>query len=66
MVEAIDAKEIIDELRALRDDVTFIKKHMFDDTIMTDDEYKKFQETMKELDNKKTVKARDLKKELGL
>jgi hypothetical protein len=66
MAEAIEAKDIMDELRALREDVTFIKKHMIDESIMNDEEYRKFQVAMKELESGRTTKSKDLKKQLGL
>ena len=66
MSEAIEAKSIMDELRALREDVSFIKKHMFDDAIMSDEEYRRFQVAMKELESGRPIKAKDLKKQLGL
>ncbi len=40
MPEVIDSKEIRYELRAIREDLDFIKGHMIDvDSIMTEDDY---------------------------
>jgi len=61
---AID--RIHNELKFLREEVTFIKKHMFDpDTIMTTEESKRFEKSMKELKQGKTTPLSELKKELG-
>lgn len=43
MAETITIDKLYDELKSLKRDVTFIKKHMFDpDTIMTTEESKRF------------------------
>ena len=55
------------ELKSMKKDVDFIKKHMFDpDTIMTTEEAKRFEEGMKDLKEGKTTPLSALKRELGL
>ncbi len=66
MTEAVIEK-VYEELKGLKEDVAFIKKHMFDpDTIMTTEEAKRFEQSMKELKEGKTTPLSELKKELGL
>jgi len=67
MAETTTIQKIYDELKGLKKDVTFIKKHMFDpDTIMTTEESKRFEESMKEFKEGKTTPLSEIKKELGL
>lgn len=67
MTETTTIQRIYDELKELRKEVTFIKKHMFDpDTIMTTEESRRFEQSMKELKEGKTTPLSELKKELGL
>jgi len=67
MAETVTIKKIYDEIRGLKKEVTFIKKHMFDpDTILTTEESKRFEESMKELKEGKTTPLSEVKKELGL
>ena len=62
-----EVEEIREELKAIRKDLDFIKKHMFDpDTIMTIEEAKRFEQSLKELKEGKTTPLSELKKELGL
>ena len=66
MVDAVIEK-IYEELKDLKKEVVFIKKHMFDpDTIMTIEEGKRFEQSIKELKEGKTTPISSLKKELGL
>lgn len=66
MTEAIDASKLFNEIRSLREDVSFIKKHMFDpDSIMTEEEAKRFKESMKELKEGKTISLKKVEEELG-
>ncbi len=66
MAEMVTIKKIYDEIKGLKKEVKFIKKHMFDpDTIMTTEESKRFEESMKELKEGKTTPLSELKKELG-
>jgi len=60
-------EEIHNDLKTLKKDVTFIKKHMFDpDTIMTTEEARRFEESMRELKEGKTTPLSEFKKELGI
>ena len=67
MSEAATVQEIYEELKLLKEEVIFIKKHMFDpDTIMTTEEARRFEQSMKELKQGKTTPLSKIKKELGL
>ena len=67
MTETITIRKIYDEIKGLKKEVTFIKKHMFNpDTILTTEESKRFEESMKELKEGKTTPLSEVKKELGL
>lgn len=67
MAESVIIKKIYDELKDLKKEVIFIKKHMFDpDVVMTTEESKRFEQAMKELREGRTTSLSDLKKELGL
>ena len=67
MAETITIDKIYQELKNLKQDVTFIKKHMFDpDTIMTTEESKRFEQSREELKSGKTTTLSKLKKELGI
>ena len=67
MAETVTIKKIYDEIKGLKKEVTFIKKHMFDpDTILTTEESRRFEESMKELKEGKTTPLSEVKKELGL
>lgn len=67
MAETNTIQKIYDELKVLKKDVTFIKKHMFDpDTVMTTEESKRFEESVKELKEGRTTPLSEVKKELGL
>ena len=66
--EAITPNQnLVEELKAIRKDLEYIKKHMFDpDTIMTLEEEKRFKTSLQELKEGKTSSLFSLKKELGL
>ena len=67
IAETTTVKNIYDELKELRKEVPFIKKHMFDpDTIMTTEESKRFEQSREELKSGKTTTLSKLKKELGI
>ena len=67
MPEVIDSKEIIDELRAIREDLDFIKGHMIDvDSIMTEDDYLSLNEYRNEKESGKRTSHEELKREMGL
>ncbi|MBS3145370.1 hypothetical protein J4414_01030 [Candidatus Woesearchaeota archaeon] len=64
---ATETKQILEELKIIKTDLDFIKKHMFDpDTIMTLEEGERFEQSMEELKEGKTTSLSELKKELGL
>ena len=59
--------ELLKELKEIRSELDFIKKHMFDpDTIMSTEEAKRFEQSMRELKEGKTTPLSTIKKELGL
>ena len=63
----ITLNQVYIELVSLKNDVSFIKNHMFDpDAVMTIEESKRFEQSLKELKEGKTTSLSDLKKELGL
>ena len=67
MAEAETIKKIYNELKDLKKEVVFIKKHMFDpDTIMTAGEARRFEQSLKELKEGKTAPLSEIKKELGI
>ncbi len=62
-----EIKEVLNELKAIKLDLSYIMEHMVDvDTIMTLEEGKRFNESMKELKEGKTAPLKDVKKELGI
>ena len=67
MSETATMQRIYNELKELRVEITFIKKHMFDpDARMTIEESKRYEQSMKELKEGRTTSLSELKKELGL
>lgn len=67
MSETASIAGIYDELRSLKEEIIFIKKHMFDpDSIMTTEESRRYEQYMKELKAGKTTSLSKIKKELGL
>ena len=65
MAEAI-SRAIVDELKAIREDLDYIK-HMIDaDSILTEDDFIALQECRKEKKEGKLISHEKLKKELGL
>ena len=64
---APEMEHMLRELKTIRTNIDFIKKHMFDpDTIMTTEESRRFEQSMNELREGKTTPLSELKKELGL
>ena len=56
-------KEIIEELKMIRRDLEYIKKHMIDvDTILTIDEERRLEESIEEYKEGKTIKLEDFEK----
>ncbi len=67
MPETITIRRVYQELKSLKGDINFIKTHMFDpDTVMTLEESRRFEQSVKELREGKTTPLSKLKKELGL
>ena len=67
MAHATVPEEITKELKAIRNDLNYIKTHMVDvDSIMTGDDYIALEEYEKEKSEKSLVSHEQLKKELGL
>jgi hypothetical protein len=67
MFEATDSREIRHELKAIRDDLDFIKGHMVDvDSIMTENDYLSLKEYRDEKSFGKLTSHENLKKEMGL
>ena len=63
MSEAIDAKGIAEELRIIREDLTFIKTHMVDmDSLLSPEEETRLEESLKEYKEGKTVPLSEFKK----
>ena len=63
----VTLKRIHKNLESLKKEIVFIKKHMFDpDTIMSSEESRRFEQSMKELKEGKTTTLSELKKELRL
>jgi len=56
-------KEVIEELKMIRRDLDYIKKHMVDvDTILTIDEERRLEESLEEYKEGKTIKLQDFEK----
>lgn len=59
--------QLIQELREIKKDVHFIKEHMFDpDTILTTEESRKLEQSLKELKAGKTTSLSKIKEEFGI
>ena len=57
---------VFDELKSLKKEVTFIKKHMVNvDMFMTPEEEERLTEALEEHKKGKTISLEDLKKEIG-
>lgn len=67
VTEAINVQQLTEEVRAIREDIHFIKTHMFDpDTIMTVEEERRFKQALQEFQEGKTTSLSELKEELDL
>ncbi len=67
MTETVVVKKLETELKEIRKDLRFIKEHMFDqDSIMTTEENKRFEQSLNELKEGKTTTLSEIKKKLGL
>ncbi len=59
--------EIIAELKMIRKDLDYIKEHMIDiDSLLTKEESKQLDESIKEFKEGKTTTLEEFKKELGI
>ncbi|MDI6903718.1 MAG: hypothetical protein QMC77_08285 [Methanocellales archaeon] len=66
MMQTTIPKEIVEELKTIREDLDYIKKHMVDvDTILTPEEEKRLEESLKEYKEGGTTRLEDFEKELG-
>ena len=66
MPETTTIKKIYDEIKVLKKDVTFIKKHMVDvDTILTPEEAKRLDESLKEFKEGKSTSLEEFEKEMS-
>ena len=64
MTESITIEKVFKEIQAVKEEVSFIKKHMFDpDTIMTSEESRRFEQALKEFHEGKTISLDKLKTE---
>ncbi|MEA1984606.1 MAG: hypothetical protein U9N13_03040 [Euryarchaeota archaeon] len=67
MPEVNDPEEIGHELRAIKDDLDFIKSHMIDvDSIMTEEDYLSLNEFRSEKNAGKLTSHEELKRDFGL
>jgi hypothetical protein len=63
-MNAITEKELIKELKAIREDLAYIKEHMVDiDIILTPEEEKILEEGIKEFKEGKAIKLEDLERD---
>ncbi len=66
MTEAVTMNMVYDELKSLKKEVTFIKKHMVDvDMFLTHEEEERLNEALEEHKKGKTISLENLRKELG-
>lgn len=67
MSEAIIVNQVLNELKAIRKDLEFLKDHMVDiDCIMTEDDYLALKEYRDEKDSGELVSHEVLKTSMGL
>lgn len=61
----VTLETVYKELKTVKKDVRFIKEHMIDpDTVLTPEEEKRFEESMKEYQDGKAVSLEDFEKEM--
>jgi len=59
-----ETQKVLDELREIKVDIKFIREHMVDiDTILTPEEEKRIDESIKEFEQGKTISLEDFEKE---
>ncbi len=62
-----DTMHIMDELKFIKEELSYIKEHMVDrDAIMTEEDYEALLEYRKEKSEGKLISHEQLKKELGI
>ena len=67
MSETATLKTIQQELKAIKNDLDYLKEHMVDvDSILTEEDFEALKQTEKEHAEGKTIKLKDLKKQLGM
>jgi hypothetical protein len=67
MAKSLSMKGLHNEIRAIRKEIQFLRDNMPDpDTIMTKEETVRFNASMLELKNKKTISLSKVKSQLGL
>ncbi len=60
----MNESQIVEELKAIKEELMYIKEHMVDiDTILTPDEKKVLKESVGEFERGETTKLEDLKRE---
>jgi len=67
MAETIVPENITKELRAIKEDLSYIKMHMVDiDSILTEEDYRALQSYHEEKRAGKLISHKQLKKEIGV
>ncbi len=67
MAETVTIQKVYDEIKSLKEEIHFIKKHMFDsDTIISSEEEKSLHQSLKEYKEGKTKSLAEVKKTLHL
>jgi hypothetical protein len=66
MAEAEIPKEVVEELRAIREGLDYIKAHMVDvDMILTPEEEERLEESLREYKEGKATPLEEFEKEMG-
>lgn len=66
MTEATIPKELVHEIKAIREDLDYIKEHMVDvDMILTPKEEARLKESLKEYEEGKATTLEDFEKEMN-
>ena len=66
ITQTVDVQQMTEELKAIRTDLDYIKKHMVDvDTILTPEEEERLDEAVEEYKSEKAVSLEDFEKQLG-
>lgn len=65
MAEAVVLKDIADELKAIREDLDYIKEHMVDvDMTLTKDEEERLEESLREYKDGKVISLEDFERKI--